>query len=157
MPTIIIAHEFYDALLVHQFQKTPRGWYEKLIDIAEDSFDGLCFMLSQEPTIANKLYLTKHLKGLSPYEISHWSTLKFTLRLLNWQGISLRGFHQMVVGGNTNGTSFGFALHSYLYILLHALVVAPASSMFRVEQKILGAHLFYAQGIVWGFLNLLEP
>jgi len=37
VPTIIIAHEFYDALPVHQFQRTPRGWSEKLIDIAEDA------------------------------------------------------------------------------------------------------------------------
>lgn len=70
VPTIIIAHEFYDALPVHQFQRTPRGWSEKLIDIAEDSSDGFRFVLSREPTIASKLYLTKHLKGLSPDEIA---------------------------------------------------------------------------------------
>uniref|UniRef100_A0A804QTJ8 Protein arginine methyltransferase NDUFAF7 n=1 Tax=Zea mays TaxID=4577 RepID=A0A804QTJ8_MAIZE len=37
-PTIIIAHEFYDALPIHQFQKASRGWCEKMVDIAEDSF-----------------------------------------------------------------------------------------------------------------------
>uniref|UniRef100_A0A0D6R0S9 Protein arginine methyltransferase NDUFAF7 n=1 Tax=Araucaria cunninghamii TaxID=56994 RepID=A0A0D6R0S9_ARACU len=69
VPTIIIAHEFYDALPIHQFQKTPRGWTEKLIDIAEDS-DGFRFVLSPEPTAATKLYLAKRIKRLSLDEIS---------------------------------------------------------------------------------------
>lgn len=70
VPTIILAHEFYDALPVHQFQRTPRGWSEKLIDIAGDSSDGFRFVLSREPTTASKLYLAKRLKGLSPDEIA---------------------------------------------------------------------------------------
>ncbi|MBA0814372.1 hypothetical protein Gohar_020204, partial [Gossypium harknessii] len=37
LPTIIIAHEFYDALPVHQFQRGSRGWCEKMIDVTEDS------------------------------------------------------------------------------------------------------------------------
>eukprot|EP00798_Chlamydomonas_sp_ICE-L_P016656 gene16656-22908_t len=36
-PTVYIAHEFFDALPVHQFVKDPkRGWLEKLVDV-EDS------------------------------------------------------------------------------------------------------------------------
>ncbi|XP_057859883.2 uncharacterized protein LOC131068662 isoform X2 [Cryptomeria japonica] len=69
VPTIIVAHEFYDALPIHQFQKTPRGWTEKLIDIAEDH-DGFRFVLSREPTAAAKLYLAKRFKRLSPDEIA---------------------------------------------------------------------------------------
>lgn len=33
-PAIFIAHEFFDALPVHQFQKTERGWCERLVDVA---------------------------------------------------------------------------------------------------------------------------
>ena len=33
-PAIFIAHEFFDALPVHQFQKTERGWCERLVDTA---------------------------------------------------------------------------------------------------------------------------
>ncbi|CAI5995713.1 unnamed protein product [Closterium sp. NIES-65] len=40
VPTILIAHEFFDALPVHQFQKTERGWCEKLVDVAEPDKEG---------------------------------------------------------------------------------------------------------------------
>ncbi|KAK3015296.1 hypothetical protein RJ639_006934 [Escallonia herrerae] len=58
-PTIIIAHEFYDALPVHQFQKAQRGWCEKMVDVSEDS--GFRFVLSPQPTPA-ALYLMKRFK-----------------------------------------------------------------------------------------------
>uniref|UniRef100_A0A2P2L2W5 Protein arginine methyltransferase NDUFAF7 n=1 Tax=Rhizophora mucronata TaxID=61149 RepID=A0A2P2L2W5_RHIMU len=41
LPTIIIAHEFYDALPVHQFQRASRGWCEKMVDVTEDSIQHL--------------------------------------------------------------------------------------------------------------------
>ncbi|KAK6928277.1 Protein arginine methyltransferase NDUFAF7 [Dillenia turbinata] len=37
VPTTFVAHEFYDALPVHQFQRAFRGWCEKMIDVAENS------------------------------------------------------------------------------------------------------------------------
>nr|VDD56876.1 unnamed protein product [Brassica oleracea] len=65
LPTIIIAHEFYDALPVHQFQKSPRGWCEKMVDVEEDS--QFRFVLSPQPTPA-ALYLEK--EKLEHVEIS---------------------------------------------------------------------------------------
>ncbi|KAI4351590.1 hypothetical protein L6164_005936 [Bauhinia variegata] len=59
LPSIIIAHEFFDALPVHQFQRTSRGWCEKMIDVAEDS--SFRFVLSPQPTPAT-LYLLKRCK-----------------------------------------------------------------------------------------------
>ncbi|GMH20978.1 hypothetical protein Nepgr_022820 [Nepenthes gracilis] len=56
VPTIIIAHEFYDALPIHQFQRTSRGWCEKMIDVADDSL--FRFVLSPNPTPAN-IFLTR--------------------------------------------------------------------------------------------------
>lgn len=32
-PTLFIGQEFLDALPVHQFQYTPKGWRERLVDI----------------------------------------------------------------------------------------------------------------------------
>lgn len=59
IPTIIIAHEFYDALPVHQFQRASRGWCEKMVDVAENSI--FQFVLSKQPTPAT-LYLLKRFK-----------------------------------------------------------------------------------------------
>ncbi|KAI4366664.1 hypothetical protein MLD38_022511 [Melastoma candidum] len=67
VPTIIIAHEFYDALPVHQFQRTPRGWCEKMVDIQEDS--SFRFVLSPHPTPAT-LYLMKRFKWAAGEEVS---------------------------------------------------------------------------------------
>ncbi|WCJ20821.1 hypothetical protein M5689_003026 [Euphorbia peplus] len=68
LPTIIIAHEFYDALPVHQFQRASRGWCEKMVDIAEDSKQGFRFVLSPQPTPA-LLYLMKRCKWAGAEEI----------------------------------------------------------------------------------------
>jgi len=67
LPTIIIAHEFYDALPVHQFQRVSHGWCEKMVDLAEDSL--FRFVLSPQPTPA-KLYLMKRSKWAATEEIA---------------------------------------------------------------------------------------
>ncbi|XP_057750034.1 uncharacterized protein LOC130968659 [Arachis stenosperma] len=67
MPTIIIAHEFFDALPIHQFQRASRGWCEKMVDVAEDS--SFRFVLSPQPTPAT-LYLLKRCKWATTEEIS---------------------------------------------------------------------------------------
>lgn len=43
MPSIIIAHEFFDALPVHMFTFTERGWREVLVDVdtSESAFVSL--------------------------------------------------------------------------------------------------------------------
>ena len=35
-PTILIAHEFFDAMPVHQFTRTERGWCERLVSMRGD-------------------------------------------------------------------------------------------------------------------------
>ncbi|GMN42372.1 hypothetical protein TIFTF001_011588 [Ficus carica] len=67
VPTIIIAHEFYDALPVHQFQRASRGWCEKMVDVAEDS--KFRFVLSPQPTPAT-LYLAKRCKWATTEEVA---------------------------------------------------------------------------------------
>ncbi|MFS7970740.1 putative protein arginine methyltransferase NDUFAF7 [Helianthus anomalus] len=67
LPTIIIAHEFFDALPVHQFQKASRGWCEKMIDVGEDS--KFRVVLSPQPTPAT-LYLLKRCKWAQTQELT---------------------------------------------------------------------------------------
>ncbi|KAL4437198.1 hypothetical protein ABPG75_004337 [Micractinium tetrahymenae] len=64
-PAIYIAHEFLDALPVHQFQKTERGWCERLVDVAApDSPLHLRFVLSPGPTPAARVLLPRRLRQL---------------------------------------------------------------------------------------------
>ncbi|CAA7397235.1 unnamed protein product [Spirodela intermedia] len=68
VPTIVIAHEFYDALPVHQFQRASRGWCEKMVDVTEDST--FRFVLSPQPTPATLLYLMRRLKWAGAEEFT---------------------------------------------------------------------------------------
>ncbi|KAL9656741.1 hypothetical protein ABK040_003008 [Willaertia magna] len=54
IPILIIAHEFFDALPVYQFQYTERGWVEVLIDIddSKETKNHFKFVLSPGPTMA---------------------------------------------------------------------------------------------------------
>lgn len=68
LPTVYIAHEFLDALPVHQFQKTERGWCERLIDVAsDDSPLHFRLVLSPRPTPASKLLVDRRL-GALPFD-----------------------------------------------------------------------------------------
>ncbi|KYQ57178.1 hypothetical protein ALC60_03844 [Trachymyrmex zeteki] len=61
--SVFIAQEFFDALPIHKFQKTDKGWREILIDIVQDSKEErFRYVLSQMPTAACKVYLSPHEK-----------------------------------------------------------------------------------------------
>ncbi|KAK9807683.1 hypothetical protein WJX72_005978 [[Myrmecia] bisecta] len=64
-PAIYLAHEFFDALPVHQFQRTERGWCERLVDLASpDSPLHLRLVLSPGPTPASQLLVERRLSSL---------------------------------------------------------------------------------------------
>lgn len=51
--SVIVAQEFFDALPIHKFQKTPRGWREVLVDIDPKRDGQLRFVLSPTATMAS--------------------------------------------------------------------------------------------------------
>lgn len=79
VPTIIIAHEFYDALPVHQFQRASVGWREKMIDVAEDST--FRFVLSSTPTPAS-VFLAKRCKWAAKEEIDKLNQIEVSPRAM---------------------------------------------------------------------------
>ncbi|XP_039009835.1 protein arginine methyltransferase NDUFAF7 homolog, mitochondrial-like [Hibiscus syriacus] len=80
LPTIIIAHEFYDALPVHQFQRGSRGWCEKMIDVTEASL--FRFVLSPQPTPAT-LYLMKRCKWVVSEEVEKLNQIEVCPRAMD--------------------------------------------------------------------------
>ena len=63
-PTCIIAHEFFDALPVHQFRRTERGWVEKLVAMNEEN-NSLQFVLSPGATLSSSQLVKRRLKKAS--------------------------------------------------------------------------------------------
>lgn len=65
-PVLYIAHEFFDALPVHQFQRTDFGWREILVDAASGkSQQPFRFVLAPGTTPASHLLLPRRLEALS--------------------------------------------------------------------------------------------
>ncbi|KAK2889808.1 protein arginine methyltransferase NDUFAF7, mitochondrial isoform X1 [Channa argus] len=51
--SIIIAHEFFDALPIHKFQRTQKGWREVMVDIEPEKPDQLRLVVTPSPTLAS--------------------------------------------------------------------------------------------------------
>lgn len=61
--SVFLAHEFFDALPIHKFQKTDKGWREVLVDIIQDTKEErFRYVLSRTPTAACQVYLSPHEK-----------------------------------------------------------------------------------------------
>uniref|UniRef100_A0A8C3CX95 Protein arginine methyltransferase NDUFAF7 n=1 Tax=Cairina moschata TaxID=8855 RepID=A0A8C3CX95_CAIMO len=52
-----VAHEFLDALPIHKFQRTEKGWREVLVDIDPEAPDQLRFVLSPSSTPATENFI----------------------------------------------------------------------------------------------------
>ncbi|KAL8471512.1 hypothetical protein ACS0TY_028325 [Phlomoides rotata] len=105
LPTIIIAHEFYDALPVHQFQKASRGWCEKMVDVTENS--SFRFVLSPQPTPA-ALYLMKRCKWAKAEEIAKVNQIEVCPRAIDTtqeiaNRISVDGGGALIIDYGLNG------------------------------------------------------
>uniref|UniRef100_A0A674AQE9 Protein arginine methyltransferase NDUFAF7 n=1 Tax=Salmo trutta TaxID=8032 RepID=A0A674AQE9_SALTR len=51
--SIYLAHEFFDALPIHKFQRTKKGWREVMVDIELDEPGKLRFVIVPAPTLAS--------------------------------------------------------------------------------------------------------
>lgn len=55
--TLLVAHEFFDALPIYKFQRTDRGYREVLIDLDCTKELGFRYVLAKEDTPASKLLI----------------------------------------------------------------------------------------------------
>lgn len=51
--SIFLAHEFFDALPIHKFQRTKKGWREVMVDIDPEKPGQLRFVVVPSPTLAS--------------------------------------------------------------------------------------------------------
>ncbi|XP_054474192.1 protein arginine methyltransferase NDUFAF7, mitochondrial [Anoplopoma fimbria] len=51
--SIFLAHEFFDALPIHKFQRTQKGWREVMVDIDPEKTEQLRFVVAPSPTLAS--------------------------------------------------------------------------------------------------------
>ncbi|KAI8072451.1 S-adenosyl-L-methionine-dependent methyltransferase [Gongronella butleri] len=92
--SFIMAHEFFDALPVHSFEKTTNGWRELLVDLddADDSERNFRLVRSPVDTMAGKFYMQAdqytEFKDGSSIEISpdSWDVAEHMARLVQANG-----------------------------------------------------------------------
>lgn len=58
--SFVLAHEFFDALPVHKFQKSNMGWREVLIDIDDNNATKFKYIMSGSSTPASKLFIKEN-------------------------------------------------------------------------------------------------
>ncbi|XP_057541015.1 uncharacterized protein LOC130818808 isoform X2 [Amaranthus tricolor] len=105
VPSVIIAHEFFDALPIHQFQRASRGWCEKMVDVAEDS--QFRFVLSPVPTPAN-VFLAKRCKWIVKEEVDKLNHIEICPKAMELTGaiskrISSDGGAALIIDYGLNG------------------------------------------------------
>uniref|UniRef100_A0A8D3BLL1 Protein arginine methyltransferase NDUFAF7 n=1 Tax=Scophthalmus maximus TaxID=52904 RepID=A0A8D3BLL1_SCOMX len=55
--SVFLAHEFFDALPVHKFQRTAKGWREVMVDIDPEKPGQLRFVVAPSPTLASSTFV----------------------------------------------------------------------------------------------------
>jgi len=73
-PIILLAHEFFDALPVNQFQYTEKGWCEYMVDTDEDSSSPEHFKYVLSPGSTPNCLLAKARAKVSPLWVNKYQT-----------------------------------------------------------------------------------
>lgn len=56
--SIFIAHEFFDALPIHKFQKNKNTWSEIFVDIDKNIENKFRFVISKVPTLSSRVFIS---------------------------------------------------------------------------------------------------
>ncbi|XP_012971429.1 protein arginine methyltransferase NDUFAF7, mitochondrial isoform X3 [Mesocricetus auratus] len=118
-----LAHEFFDALPVHKFQKTSQGWREVLVDIDPQVPDKLRFVLAPCATPA-EAFIRQHDEGRDHVEVCPDAGI--IIQDLS-ERIALTGGAALIADYGHDGTKAdtfrGFRGHQ-----LHDVLIAPGTA-----------------------------
>ncbi|XP_060100076.1 protein arginine methyltransferase NDUFAF7, mitochondrial isoform X2 [Heteronotia binoei] len=117
-----LAHEFLDALPIHKFQKTEKGWRELLVDIDPEAPDKLRFVLAPSATAASEVFI--HRESRDHVEVC--PDAGAIIQKLA-QNVEKNGGAALIVDYGHNGTKTdtfrGFCGHK-----LHDVLTAPGTA-----------------------------
>jgi NADH dehydrogenase [ubiquinone] 1 alpha subcomplex assembly factor 7 len=120
-PLFLLANEFFDALPVHQFVKTERGWHERMVALENDE---LAFALSPDIIALPDGPAEAPVGGF--YEISP-ASLAITQRIA--QTIATKGGAALIVDyGYGNRTGFGETLQAVKQHRFAPVLDAPGTA-----------------------------
>lgn len=138
-PIYVLAHEFFDALPVHQFQMTADGWREHFVDVdaaADGAQPTLRLVLSRQPTLASRLLLPHYLQATQAHGLQHapvgtvvevaadaWNTMAQIAKM-----IIRRGGAALVIDYGRNGPAPGGTVRAMRAHAPHPLLEAPGSA-----------------------------
>ncbi|XP_072491964.1 protein arginine methyltransferase NDUFAF7, mitochondrial isoform X1 [Notamacropus eugenii] len=117
-----LAHEFFDALPVHKFQKTPQGWREVFIDIDPQDSDKLRFVLAPSSTPAETFIQPKETRD----HVEVCPDASVIIQVLS-ERIEENGGAALIADYGHDGTKMdtfrGFCGHK-----LHDVLIAPGTA-----------------------------
>ncbi|XP_074142701.1 protein arginine methyltransferase NDUFAF7, mitochondrial [Sminthopsis crassicaudata] len=117
-----LAHEFFDALPVHKFQKTLQGWREVFIDIDPQDSDKLRFVLAPSSTPAETFIQSKETRD----HVEVCPDAGVIIQLLS-ERIEENGGAALIADYGHDGTKMdtfrGFCGHK-----LHDVLIAPGTA-----------------------------
>jgi SAM-dependent MidA family methyltransferase len=102
-PAVLVANEFFDALPVRQFQRTERGWCERLVGLGDDG--GLAFGLAPEPRSGLP-------EGDRPGDVLEWPAAALDLTRELAIRVARHGGAALVVDYGYEGPAFGDTLQA---------------------------------------------
>jgi len=78
VPSLILAHELFDALPVHQFRRTDKGWCEVMVEWGgeTDETEDLKFVLSPGPTTAAAAVAERRLAAMDKVQAEQLDALE---------------------------------------------------------------------------------
>jgi len=124
-PAVIVANELFDALPVHQFVRTLKGWRERLVD--RDPFTGgLRFVLARGPTPAAALLAGK--EGAPPGAVTEVSPAAISLAHEIGRRIAAFGGRALIVDYGKDDGALGDTLQAVRAHRRHGVLEAPGEA-----------------------------